>query len=567
MININSFFLAINRSMRSLLYRLILLLYGIILSYLFPTLSIYAYITFFCLYVIYIVFYLTKHNHTNAVIRSIVDLIYIAICLYGKPVDNICVIAMLFLPVANSINHTGRGNHSYAYIAGLFVIYLGMLLLGHYENLIIQVLYALIAFFAFFAIQWFTTKNWIVNTKVALLKDSIEDLYIHGIKYDEVYRNIRNIFDAGNCPFLDMFCFISHDDFNSLFVVNGSRFVYNYSIKIDNIQSKAIRKHSVSKDISLTIDGNSYNRNIVIAEPASSFKDNIDNTSYLFVICFEKNHSFNAFWLVESISKELRRFSQCLYSERIMRLREKENFKKIKDKGRFVDSAINTMHFIKNRLSSLQTLTDVVNDINPTDIDEGHIEVAQQAAQRSSIDIENIIQKAKYLLNKDNNPFHYQPLETCKTRKMFATLRQVWENILMNSNITISNIEQINDESYYIKTNMEGVEILFSDIIGNMLKYQKKYSTCICTCDEDYLTFIFKNDFMDKGTVLALVDTYNQKDKEEIIRRKTFGVSNIKSFVSDMDIILRSSIEKELDQEFFTITLKFKLIKDENSNN
>ena len=59
----------------------------------------------------------------------------------------------------------------------------------------------------------------------------------------------------------------------------------------------------------------------------------------------------------------------------------------------------------------------------------------------------------------------------------------------------------------------------------------------------------------------------NQKDKEEIIKRKTYGVSNVKSFVSDMDIILCSSIEKELDIELFTITLKFKLIKNESSNN
>jgi len=61
--------------------------------------------------------------------------------------------------------------------------------------------------------------------------------------------------------------------------------------------------------------------------------------------------------------------------------------------------------------------------------------------------------------------------------------------------------------------------------------------------------------------------TYNQKDKEEIIKRKTFGVSNVKSFVSDMDIILFSSIENELDTELFTITLKFKLIKDESPSN
>lgn len=494
------------------------------------------------------------------------DLIFIAICLYGKPVDNICVIAMIFLPVANSINHTGKGKHSYVYLLGLFAIYLGMLLLGDYDNLIIQVIYALIAFSAFCTIQWLTKKHWIHNNNEALLRDAVEDFYIHGIKHDEVYKRIGQLFIEEKINFLDMFCFISHDDFNSLFVVNGSRFVYNYSIKINMIQSLELRKNSICKNISLIIDGDSYKNNIAIVEPALSFKDNIDNTSYLFVICFENNVS-SALFLMENISNELRRFSQYLYSERIMRLRKKENFEKIKDKGRFVDSAINTMHFIKNRLSSLQTLTDVINDMDSTNINDGYIEVAKEAAKRSSIDIDSILQKAKYLLNKENNPFHYQPTEFCKTRRMFATLRQVWENILSNSNITVSNIEQINDESYHIETNMEGVEILFSDIIGNMFKYQKNNSSCNCTCDNDFLTIVFRNDFADKESVLSLVKTYNQKDKEEIIKRKTFGVSNVKSFVSDMDIILFSSIENELDTELFTITLKFKLIKDESPSN
>lgn len=559
MTNINKFCLNINRFMRSIIYRLILLVYGIILALLFPTLSIYVYITLFCLYFIYIILYLAK-SHLNAITRTIVDLVFIAICIWGKPVDNICTIAMLFLPVANAINHTGRGKHSYVYILGLIVIYLGMLLLGNYDNFIIQVIYSLVAFSAFGAIQWLTQRHWIQNNNEALLKDAIEDFYIHGIKHSEIYERIGQIFIAEKFQFLDMFCFISHDNFNSLFIVNGSRFVYNYSIRLDEIQSQEIQNKSICKDISLTIDGNSYSNNIAIVEPASSFKDNIDNTSYLFVLCFENNAS-SAFILLKTISRELRRFSQYLYTERIMRLRKKENFEKIKDKGRFVDSAINTMHFIKNRLNSLQTLTDVVNDMDSTNINEGYIEVAKEAAQRSNIDIESILQKAKYLLNKENNPFHYQPMETCKTRKMFATLRQVWENILSNSNITVSNIEQINDESYHIETNMEGVEILFSDIIGNMFKYQKNNSYCNCSCDNEFLTIVFKNDFVDKETVLSLVKTYNQKDKEEIIKRKTFGISNVKSFVSDMNIILVSSIENELDTELFTITLKFKLIR------
>ena len=93
------------------------------------------------------------------------------------------------------------------------------------------------------------------------------------------------------------------------------------------------------------------------------------------------------------------------------------------------------------------------------------------------------------------------------------------------------------------------------------------HSSCNCSCDKEYLIIVFKNDFTDNTAVYTLVNAYNQNNKEEIIKRKTFGVSNIKSFVSDMGIGLFSSIENESDTELFTITLKFKLIKDESSNN
>ena len=196
MTNINKFCLNINRFMRSIIYRLILLVYGIILALLFPTLSIYVYITLFCLYFIYIILYLAK-SHLNAITRTIVDLVFIAICIWEKPVDNICTIAMLFLPVANAINHTGRGKHSYVYILGLIVIYLGMLLLGNYDNFIIQVIYSLVAFSAFSlwsgrAPSGIETmfKDTVANIEYYLIKKPISSL--QGILFEYFIKLIIN---------------------------------------------------------------------------------------------------------------------------------------------------------------------------------------------------------------------------------------------------------------------------------------------------------------------------------------------------------------------------------------
>ena len=225
------------------------------------------------------------------------------------------------------------------------------------------------------------------------------------------------------------------------------------------------------------------------------------------------------------------------------------------------------MHFIKNRLTSVQTLTDIVNDADFTGDNQTINSLAKETAKRSQIDIDSIRNKARYLLNKDNNPFHYQKIEMVKPRKVFSILRTVWENSFNHRNLLVDNVEFLENENLTVQTNMEGLEILFSDIIGNMFKYQNSYSACKVSCSTDILKICFLNDFFEISIVKELINSYNENSKEEITKRKTYGVSNIKPFVSDTNLDLVAFTRVEDDKTLFCLEITFKLYQNENFDN
>ena len=315
----------------------------------------------------------------------------------------------------------------------------------------------------------------------------------------------------------------------------------------------------------ITIEGRKAYSNLLIPANKSTFRNNEDDSEYLFVVTFlDDSKPFG--WMSVALDLPLKKFAKLLYTERMMKKRRKEYNEQIKEKGRFVDNAINTMHFIKNRLTSVQTLTDVVNDSDFTAENQDIVSLAKNTARRSQIDIDSIRSKAKYLLDKDNNPFHYQKTEMVKPRKVFAILRTVWENSFNHQNLLVDNVRILNNDNEAVQTNMEGLEILFSDIIGNMYKYQDKYCECMVSCSTETMKIIFFNDFLDKEVVNELVKSYNENGKEEITKRKTYGVSNIKSFVSDTNLGLIASIKSTEDKTLFCLELTFKLYQNENSD-
>lgn len=563
----NRFILQANRHMRSIYFRVILVGYGIILSMIYDDIFPgYVYMIFFLLYLVVQARLFGTISKVIALLRSVFDLAIIAFSLYGKPLDNITTISMLFIPIANAINHTGKNMGSKMYILLLFIVYLFLAYANGSTILTKNIFYVVLPFIAFFLIHLNTVKNWVVTSQNSELQDAIDDYYNHGTKHEEVYKRIIDVCAKYNLSCNAIYCFITHDSYKSLYIVNASQFVYTYNVELKEKQIEQLSNDKIDLNADITIEDRKIGSNLLIPVNKKSFRNNEDNSEYLFVVTF-LNDSERFKWITLALESPLKRFAKLLYTERIMKKRRREYNEQIKEKGRFVDSAINTMHFIKNRLTSVQTLTDIVNDADFTGDNQTINSLAKETAKRSQIDIDSIRNKARYLLNKDNNPFHYQKIEMVKPRKVFSILRTVWENSFNHRNLLVDNVEFLENENLTVQTNMEGLEILFSDIIGNMFKYQNSYSACKVSCSTDILKICFLNDFFEISIVKELINSYNENSKEEITKRKTYGVSNIKSFVSDTNLDLVAFTRVEDDKTLFCLEITFKLYQNENFDN
>lgn len=541
--------------------------YGMILSMIYEDIFPgYVYVICFLLYLVVQAKLFGTTSKVLALVRSALDLAMIAFTLYGKPLDNITTISMLFIPIANAINHTGKNKGSKIYILILCIVYLFLAYANRDIIFTRNLFYVVLPFIAFFLIHLNTVKNWVATSQNSELQDAIDDYYNHGTKHEEVYRRIIDVCSKYNLSCNAIYCFITHDSYKSLYIVNASQFVYTYNVELKEKQIERLSKDKIDLNADITIEGRKMDSNLLIPVNKNSFRNNEDDSEYLFVVTF-LNDSEKFGWISLALESPLKKFAKLLYTERMMKKRRREYNEQIKEKGRFVDSAINTMHFIKNRLTSVQTLTDIVNDANLTDDNLSIISCAKETAKRSQIDIDSIRNKAKYLLDKDNNPFHYQKTEMVKPRKVFAILRTIWENTFNHRNLLVDNVEILEDESLTVQTNMEGLEILFSDIVGNMFKYQICYSACKVSCSAEMLKIYFFNDFLDMTIVKELIKSYNENSKEEITKRKTYGVSNIKSFVSDTNLGLTASLKCMENSTLFCLELTFKLCQNENSDN
>ncbi len=556
------------RHIRSFYYRIILVVYGLAIFVLFPNLfPLWVYIVALIAFILFYIHYFTSNSDSKSWIRTLIDISFIGICLFGKPLDNIAIITMLFFPIANAINHTGRfcGRGSKLFILWMILLY--FLLLGAHKAVeLSDFAYAAVAFAGLFFIHCNTFRDWSHVNKRAELYDTIDKLYMYESNYSEVYKNMIDICSEGNdiCKFI--LCFASYDNFQTTHIINGSKFITSYTLFLDEREKSLLAKEKVVYNSSVSIEGQCYRHCLLIPQKIHNKSTNSTEFSYLFILIFQNRRiSYKKFEV--ALDTSLFRLSNYFYAQHRIKQRKLAYYEQIKKKNRFVDSAINAMHFIKNRLTPVQTLIDLIND-NDLDLNKDDVlRLIKETAHRSQIDINQIVVKSAYLLNKDNNPFFYQIVEDVNPMAIFESLDTIWANVFPNIPINVNPVSKSQSEVGRIGTNLEALEILFSDIIGNMIKYQKDYSSCHFLVNSDSVEIAFQNDFVDRARVTELVKSYNENNRTEILKRKTYGVSSIKSIVENLNIELKSDISNTLEfNEVFQLKLIFKIKEYENIN-
>lgn len=536
-----------------LLYKLIFLIFSIYIWYTYDHyFTWYVYAIGITTYFLYYVLYrkdIVKYSH-------IADLLLIILLLFGKHLNSFGFATYLLLPVICRGTYLNTKNLD-RYFAAEYIIALVILCLfpefdgwkGVY-HLLVPAIIVLIVNHQF-------TRRWDSDDFVAELLDLVDDYYTNEKPSYHVYRTVIQKYQRFGVDIQNLACFSTDQYFSRLHLINSSSLIYKFKYDLNEEKKHEMKKYGYAFNAKISLDGSIYPRNLVYAVPQYT---NGEIVSYiLFVLFFTHEQQFK---LIVSHLDDLERFfiklSKVITFESELRIRRNEEIQNLQQKSRFVNAAINTMHFIKNRLTPFQTLLDYLNNEGDIQSFERYPILLEGAKSSCKREMNDILVRAKFLLDKGNNPFQYQVLTATDSRSVFTLLRTIWNGTFPED---FDNLINSGKESCEVMVNIEGIDVLFSDIIGNIKKYSLEKRSCIFDVKDDKLEINFINDIYDYPSVEALVKYMNGDDKDEVLFRVTHGTPLIKQNCKDQNISLRASIISENGCKLYNLTLSIKSVQ------
>lgn len=536
-----------------ILYKLILVVYTLYIWYTFDHyFQWYIYLGGMFAYFMYFIVgrrTLEKYSH-------LADFLLISLFLFGKHLNSFGFATYLLLPVVCRGTYFNNKN-----VDKWFAVeYLGLLLIlcllpdfDGWKGVMHLIIPAIILLF----INFVFNKRWETDDFVAELLDLVDDYYTSERPSYHLYRTVIHSFAKRGINISNIACFSSDENYSRLHLINSSSLIYRFQYEINNDQKNVLNTYDYAFDTEFLLDGQDMSKNIVYSVDQISSDGKKSKLLFALFLCSESQkrirvqiHEYERFFI---------KLSKVIVFENGMRARRIGEIQNLQQKARFVNAAINTMHFIKNRLTPFQTLLDYLNNEGNIQSFERYPILLENVKKSCSREMKDILQRAKFLLDKGNNPFLHQVLTETDSRSIYTLLRTIWIDTFSDE---CDNLINISNARCCVPINVEGMDILFSDIIGNMKKYSKTYRSCKFDASESKIDIIFFNDFTDLHAVESLVNYMNSDEKNEVFFRVTHGTPLIKQNCKDQNIDIRANITKDIDAvNLFSLNLTIKAIE------
>lgn len=534
----NRFNLESSKLQALLLYKLILLVFtlyiGITYEHIFP---IYVYILgVICYFLYYIIGINTVRRFSH-----VADLALIVIFLFGKHLNSFGFALYLLLPIICRGIYTNKNNNDKFFYIEYLLTLLILCIFPEFDgwkgivHLIIPVLFIMLVNFCYY-------RRWDIDEMDADLLDLIDNYYISALQSYQVYRRAIKLLNKQGVNISNIACFTADDNYNKLHLVNSSSLIFRFEYNLNTSIKEKLRRFEYAHNGDYTIDGLKFSQNITFANKQESDKNNF--CYLLFVVFFDGEKPNILENRIDGLHRFFSRMSKVILFERELRLRRTDEIQNLQQKSRFVNASINTMHFIKNRMTPFQTLLDYLKNEGNIQELESYPKLLANVRKSCEREMKAILERSAYLLNKDNNPFKFQVLTDVDSRNIFTLLRTIWTDTFIEEfdNLTTTGRECLN-----VSVNLEGLDVLFSDIIGNIQKYSITKRSCIFDVQDKNLVITFKNDFKNIREVEALVSYMNGDEKDEVQFRITHGTPLIKQNCKDQNIRISSSIVSDDD--------------------
>lgn len=298
--------------------------------------------------------YFAKSIKANS-IRLLWDYVFIIFISYEKNVTDISTSIFILLPVYNAINFTGNrrspilliGCATFSYV---FIYY------SYFHS--IPVFWG---FLGLLCIDYYSSIRWKTELISDNLMDIIDDFYSNVKKphsiYGQAIDQINIVLKKNSVN--GIFCFVLNGE--AINIVNSSKQVIFYHIDIDSKQMDFLRTRGFKHNITFQYDftRSEFNYCIYIKSPS-----NTGTKEYLFILDLSKNLTFyDEFSGVKGLLQTFfTRIAKLLHNESILIDRKRSSMKEIRNRNRFVEQSVNTMHFIRNRLSPYRNLLQLIDE-------------------------------------------------------------------------------------------------------------------------------------------------------------------------------------------------------------
>ena len=557
MIPNSQIFVNLSSKTSQLLYRITILLYSTCILFLYD--NKFNISTYIIAYLLYIIFEIILYSN-RPIIRTICDYIIICIVLLFKDINNAFLFTFFLLPIINSINYTGKRNRVYL-LVGLYTIFYLIISFCSKSISVHGILLQIPIITTIWIISYCSKISWERNK---LNRDLLDILLTHQSStakphkiYDKIIErvNTRKIIKSISC--------FSTDGFEHFQLINSSRYIFRYELNIKNKphNSKLLKKGGILWNVKFITDKDDQSNNIVL--PILDNLLGLKNQHYIYIIALDSGFRFKDFFRILGLEPFFISLSKYIFALQSIEIVMQNTREQIVGHYNFVQSAINTMHFIRNRLTPYQTLLDLHDEANQSNYNSNIIGLLKDTSERARIELDALLRRSEYLLEKRNDPYNHQELKNIGLKSLHGRIRNIWNLYFTDDIKTESSSNYSEIDNLFAVSNVNAFDILLTDIIGNIKKHSKSYAKCMTSFDDSNFCIIFENDFINQNNAQEYANQINSKDKDEIIKRKTHGIANIKQFASDLKIIIQATANNNK----LVMRLTIKINKDDESLN
>lgn len=545
MIPRTSLYLYITRFDKSQKMRLFLLCYGFFLHFsvsgILPNWGYFICDTLYLL-LYFFLFRLNAFKYQKLLMGA--DYLYALMICWGKPLNSLGVFFMMLGVLLIPLNKKYFKNNIKPSLT-CYILTCILLIWGSYKTCVFSyidiVVYVLICPLCYGIYE----IDWNRNERTAFFSDIIDAYYRKQIKPHEIYKNIISAFNQyfGDNLIKDIVCLISFDEFKTFYLVNSSRFIYDFKINIsDNAQKIGNIEFYINVDF---FHDDELEKNNLLFPIKIETKNPCEEGCYAFLVVLSNGASHGKiFRYVGDMQNVFYKLSRVLSNERSIQKHKIMSSELLNEKIKFVENAQETMHFIRNRLTPIQNLIGLIKKKSKYSSvpEKSYDQLINNSCESSDREIQELIKKAKYFLDDNNNPFKFKVDEQYNIQAIISIVRGHWNAIMQETPLEIDSSSIKNVAECNILLNRDAFDILLSDIVGNIKKYNNGYAKCIISSEKSYLLVTFLNSFSDKTKMMSVVNDINSSDRDEIMKRRTFGLNSIKRVSENLNIHLEASL-------------------------